>query len=154
MTGTQLATLIIAAYGAALSTFLAFMQLVRGTRGIAVYCRMAVAAAPGGGVWEFVVVQAVNKRARPVTITEAGLRMSNRRFFTQAASNMGRKPLPAKLDFGDAVEIRFDLPELEKVMTEERPAGVALSRAFVRDAEGKEYDSRLPRELREKGLVK
>jgi hypothetical protein len=146
MTGIELTTLVIAVYGAALSTF----QLVRGTRGIAVSCKIAMAAAPGGGVWEFVVVQAVNKRPRPVTITEAGLQTSDAHFFTQGASNMGRKPLPAKLDFGDAVEVRFDLPELEKMMAEKRPAGVMLTRAFVRDAEGKEYVSRLPRILREK----
>ena len=70
------------------------------------------------GAWEFVVVQAVNKRARPVTITEAGLRMSDGNFFTQAASSMGPKPLPTKLGFGDAIEISFDLPELEKVMAQ------------------------------------
>lgn len=153
MTGSQIATLIIAAYGATLSTILALMQFVRGTRGIAVRCTIAVAAPPNGDTWEFIVVQAVNKRPRPVTITEAGLQMTDRYFFTQGASNMGRKPLPAKLDFGDAIEIRFDLPELERVMMERRPAGVRLTRAFVRDAEGKEYTSRLPRILKEKGIT-
>jgi hypothetical protein len=154
MGGTQLATFIIAAYGAALSTFLGLIQLVRGTRGIAVYCRSAVAAPPSGEIWEFVVVRAVNKRARPVTITEAGLRISDGNFFTQGASNMGRKPLPTKLGFGDAIEIYFDLPELEKVMAEKRPARATLTRAFVRDAEGKEYASRLPRILKDKGFAK
>jgi hypothetical protein len=154
MTGIQLATIIIAAYGAVLSTILGLIQLVRGTRGIAVSCRIAVRAPPTGGTWEFVVVQAVNKRSRPVTIVEAGLRMNNQRFFTQAVSKIGRKPLPAKLDFGDAVEVSFDLPELEKVMAEKRPERFTLTRAFVRDAEGKEYDSRLPRILREKWPAK
>jgi hypothetical protein len=154
MTGIQLATFIIAAYGAALSTILGLIQLVRGTRGIAVYCRIAVAAPPNGGIWEFVVVQAVNKRPRPVTITEAGLQMSDAHFFTQVASNMGRKPLPTKLGFGDTIENSFDLPELEKAMAEKRPAGVTLTRAFVRDAEGKEYLSRLPRMLKDKGFAK
>lgn len=80
--------------------------------------------------------------------------MSNGYFFTQGSSNMGRKPLPAKLDFGDAIEISFDLPELEKMMTEKRREGITLTRAFVRDAEGKEYTSRLPRILKDRGFSK
>ncbi|MGA2435374.1 MAG: hypothetical protein ABSG25_08815 [Bryobacteraceae bacterium] len=145
MGGIQLATFIIAAYGAVLSTLL----LVKGTRGIAVYCKMAT-----GGMVELVVIEAVNKRARPVTITQAGLRMNNGYSFTQVVSTMGQTPLPKKLDFGDVIAIYFDLSELEKVMAEKRPAGVTLTRAFVRDAEGKEYASRLPRRLKDKGFAK
>jgi hypothetical protein len=145
MTSTQIVTLIIAAYGALLSTVLAVITLVRSSRGVTVSCTTAIAAPTADRTWEFVVVQAVNKRPRPVTITEAGLQTSDGKFFTQAASNMGRKPLPTKLDFGDEIEIHFDLPELERVMAEKRPAGVTLTRAFVRDAEGKEYVSRLPK---------
>jgi hypothetical protein len=138
---------IIAAYGALLSTFLAAKELIRSSRGITVQCRVAVADLPEGGKWQLVVVKAVNKRPRPVTITESGLRMRDGRFFTQGASRLGLKPLPTKLDFGDMVEIPFDLPELEKLITQQRsPTGVP-TRAFVRDAQGKEYTSRLPRQL-------
>jgi hypothetical protein len=154
MTGTEIATLIIAAYGAVLSTFVCFVELVRGTRGIAVRCGIAVAARPSGEKWEFVVVEAVNKRPRPVTITGAGLRMSDGNSFTQVASNLGRNPLPSKLGFGDMVKIWFDLPELEKVMAVKRPVRVLLTRAFVRDAEDKEYAARLPRILKDKGFTK
>lgn len=148
MTGTELTTLIIAAYGAALSTGLGIQTFVRGTRRIAVSCRPALAVLETGGTWEHVVIQAVNKRNRPVTITEAGLQMSNKHFFTQLISKVGAKPLPAKLDLGDLVEIYFDLSALKKTIAE-CPPGVKLTRAFVRDAEGKEYTSRLPKALKD-----
>lgn len=154
MTSIEVTTSIIAALAAALSIILGLRKLVGGTRRVSVHCKIAVAYPPGGGIWEFVVVQAVNKHARPVTIMEAGLRMSDGQFYTQAASKMGRKPLPSKLDLGDEIEIKFDLPELEKVLEEKRPTRVALTRAFVRDAEGKEYASLLPKILQDKGLVK
>jgi len=75
-------------------------------------------------------------------------------FFTQAISNLGPKGLPKYLDFGQSVEISFDLPEIEKAMTGRPPERVVLTAAFVRDAEGKEYASRLPRILKDKGLAK
>lgn len=154
MSGTEAITLIIAIYGAALSTALGVMQFIRGTRRIVVRCSIAIAGGFLEGPHEFVVIKAVNKRPRPVTVAAAGLRMSDGQYFTQAASRMGRQPLPIKLDVGDAVAIYFDMPEVERVMNERRPARIKLTAAFVRDAEGKVYSSCLPKLLKQEGLAK
>ena len=149
MSGSEIATLILAAYGATLSTLLGLRDILRGTRRIGVHCSMGLSAPPQGGLLDLVAIQSVNKHPRPVTIVAAGIEMSNRRFFTQAASSMGRMPLPIKLEFGEAVNLYFDLPELRRVMAEKVNAGAKLISAFVRDAEGKEYTCRLPKQLRQ-----
>ena len=73
--------------------------------------------------------------------------MSNKFSYTQLCSKFGPQPLPKRLEFGDQVEVFFDLPELEKAIAEQQKANVMPTRAFVRDAEGKEYTSRLPKIL-------
>lgn len=148
--GFELPTVLIAAYGAVLSTILAVRELMQNARRIRVYCKIAVAAPTPGIRWDFVVIEAINKGPRPVTITAAGLRMDNGYFFSQVANNLGPNPLPTKLEFGNVVEFRFDLPEIRKTMKPER----FLTAAFVRDAEGKEWTSQLPQILKQEKLAR
>jgi hypothetical protein len=61
MAGTQVATLIVAAYAAALSTILGLIQVIKSARRVEVSCKVAVAAAPNGGGWKFVVITAFSE---------------------------------------------------------------------------------------------
>jgi len=138
--------LLIALYGAALSTVLAVREIKREKRQIQVTCKMTLVPAPTGGVWEFVKIHAVNTGHRPVQITSAGLNMSNGYQFIQLRSNMGPIPLPKKIDDHDDVSVFFDYPVVERALRENPNA--AFTSAFVRDTEGNEYRSKLPRELK------
>ncbi|MGH9351550.1 MAG: hypothetical protein ACRD2G_05235, partial [Terriglobia bacterium] len=143
--GFELPTVIIAAYGAVLSTILGIREFRQNTRRIRVFCETAVAASALGGRWDFVVIKAINNGPRPVTITTAGLQMNNKYCFSQVASNLGRNPLPTKLEFGDMVKFSFDLPEIRKAVSaaeEPKTRRLFLTAAFVRDAEGKRWTSR------------
>ena len=73
---SELLALLIASYGAVLSTILAIRELRKDRRKVRVTCRMALAPSPGGDVWEFVSVEAVNVGHRPVEMKMAGLLMS------------------------------------------------------------------------------
>ena len=141
--------LIGAVVGGLASAFGAiFVYWLEHRRRVRVTCKIALATAPTApnGVGEFVSIRAVNT-GRPITITSAGLRMSNGSYLTQMRSNMGPIPLPKKISDGDPVEVYFDLPEVKKALREH--PNVVYTSAFVADAEGHEYRADLPRMLKE-----
>ena len=144
-------TLLIAVYGASLSTVLAVREIRKERRRVAVTCRVALVPAPVEGVWKFVDVSAVNVGHRPVEIRAAGLNMSNGHQFTQLKNNLGPIPLPKKLEDGDSVSVMFDYVQVEKAAREHQ---AVFTSAFVRDAEGNEYESGLPKVLKERKLAK
>jgi hypothetical protein len=152
---SEILTLLVALYGAVLSTVLGVRELRKGKRKVRVTCKMALAPNPAGSdVWEFVSIQAVNDGYRPVEIKMAGLLMSNGEFFTQIRSNMGPLPLPKKIEDGDSITVHFDYSEVERALRERSSEGVVFTKAVVRDAAGKEYASRLPRVLKDRKLAK
>ncbi len=141
-----MATMIITTYDAFLSRYYAAREFIKSSRGVDVKCRLQAATPTDGGIGKFVVLEAFNKNFRPVIIVEAGLRLSNNLYLRQTGSDFWRKPLPMNLDPGKRVEINFDLDELKKLMIVQLPT-VSLNHGFVRDAEGKEYTTRLPKSL-------
>ena len=74
----------------------------------------------------------------------AGLLLSNGSLFTQVATTVGLTPLPKKLEDGDSVAIFFDLPKARLAIRDADVPGLRYTRAIVRDAEGKEYSSKVP----------
>jgi hypothetical protein len=154
LTTSDVLTLLIALYGAVLSTVLALKELRKDKRQVKVTCRMALAPSPVGDVWEFISVEAVNTGHRPVEITMAGLLMKNGDLFTQVVSKAGRNPLPKKIEDGERVTVLFDYPELKKALGEQRDPENRLTKAVVHDAEGNKYTSKLPKVLRGKDAVK
>lgn len=146
----ELLTLLLALYGAVLSTVLGIRELRKDRRQIRVTCRMALTPSPTGGVWEFVSVEAVNTGHRPVEITMAGLLMKNGNLFTQVRSNAGPLPLPKKLEDGERVSVLFDYAEVKTALSEQTDSKNRYIKAIVRDAIGKKYTARLPKVLRGK----
>ena len=152
---SELLTLLIALYGAALSTVLAIREVKRDKPKVLVRCRMALAAAPEYDLWEFVEVCAVNTGHRSVEITAAGLSMSNGYQFIPLRSKKGPIPLPKKIDIGESVSVLIDYPDVEQALREQQKVSrVVFTSAFVRDAEGNEYKSGLPRVLKDRKLAK
>ena len=147
-------TLLVALYAAILSTVLAVREIRKDKRQIRVTCRMALATAPTRDIWDLVEIHAVNVGHRPVQITSAWLSMSNGYQFTQLRSNMGPIPLPKKIDDSDSVSIYFDYPEVEKALREQKKPNVVFTSAFVRDAGGNVYKSKLPRVLKDRKLAR
>jgi hypothetical protein len=143
----ELVALVIAIYGALLSTVLGISEFVRTTRRLEVSCDVCVLGPPSGP-WEAIEIQAVNKRPRPVTISSTGFKMSDGSTYVQLVSFMGPLPLPKRLGHGEAVTLFFDRSEMARILSGKRSAGVVMTKAFVRDAEGKVYTAPLPKVLR------
>lgn len=152
---SELLTLLIALYGAVLSTVLVIREIKKDRPKVLVRCRMALAPALGDDLWEFVEVCAVNTGHRSVEITAAGLSMSNGYQFIPLRSKKGPIPLPKKIDIGESVSVLIDYPDVEQALRR-TPEGtrVVFTSAFVRDAEGNEYKSGLPRVLKDRKLAK
>lgn len=141
---------LLAFYGAALSTVLAARELLKDRRTIRLTCEMALAPSPLGDPLEFVSVNVVNTSHRPIQITFAGLTMSNWMQFTQLASQLGTNPLPKRLEEHDKVSVFFDLAEVEKALRKQPEANTKYTAAYVSDAEGRTYKSRVPRLLKDR----
>ena len=144
MSTSEILTLVIAAYAAILSTILGIVQFRRERRAVKVTCRLAVSALPDGQTVELVSIEAVNTGHRPVELHMAGLLMSNGHSFVQAASRVGRIPLPRKLTDGESVSILLDLDKARLAIRDADIQGLRYMSAFVRDAEGHEYHSGIP----------
>jgi len=145
-------TLLVAIYGALLSTLLALMQIRKERRQVRVTSNIALGTRFKGDVCEFLAITAVNVGHRPVTLVAAGLYMTKGLQFTQIESKAGPPSLPKKLNDGEQVSIYFDLPEMEKALKQQKP-GVLFTSAFVRDAEGNTYKCGLPDIMKDRKLA-
>ena len=139
--------LLVAAYGAVLSTILGITQLRQEKRKLRVSCRLDITSLPGGEMVDLVCIDVVNTGHRPVEVKTAGLLMSNGHLFTEAASKVGPMPLPKILQDGESVTIFFDLPKAKLAIRDADIPGLRFARAIVRDAEGREHSSDVPGEL-------
>jgi hypothetical protein len=144
VTTAEILTLVVAVYAAILSTILGAAQFRREKRRIKVSCRLAVTALPAGESVELVSIEAVNTGHRPIEIRMAGLLMSNGHLFTQVASRLGPTLLPKKLYDGDSVAVFFDLDKAKLAIRDADIPGLRFTRALVRDAEGREYQTDVP----------
>lgn len=151
---SDLLTLLVALYGAMLSTILALREFKREKRQIRVTCRMTLGSALTGDVLEFVQIHVVNTGHRPIQITSAALELSDGNQFIQLTSKLGPLSLPKKIDDHESVSVYFDYPDVEKALKEREDPDVIYTSAVVRDAEGNEYRSKLPRVLKDRGLAK
>ncbi len=155
---TPIIALIIAGYGAVVSTILGINELRKSRRALRVTCRLAeslpviiysyvdrLEPREANKVFELEVT-ALNNGPRPIQITKVGLKMSDDHLFT---SRYG-EALPKKLEFSDSFGVKFSISEMEK---EAKERGKVFTRAVVIDAEDKEYTTKLPKSLKEKKLI-
>jgi hypothetical protein len=141
-------TLIIAFWGAIISTILAFREFFREKRKVNVKCQLSVCAFPNENRW-FITIIAVNNGHRPVLINQGGLVMKNGQSFFQLITDLGSIPLPKRLDEHEDVTIYIDCSKIEKVINEAKGKNL-FKKAFVQDAEDKKYTAPLPRWFKDK----
>ena len=143
----EIATILVALYGATLSTILAINEFRKERRVLRVTCDIAIAGLTTGGSYTFVAIKVVNVGHRPVTLTSAGFILNNGKWATQLESQMGMIPLPKKLEDGDNVSLMFDYDRVVK-LAKEMGEGIRFTKAVVSDAAGKKYSAPIPTMLK------
>ena len=155
MSQSDIITLFIAIYGALLSTIIAIREATKDKRRVKVVCRYAFAFPPGTNkTWKFISINVVNAGHRPIQINQAGILLSDGNSVTQLESRVGKIPLPKKLEDGESFEIMFDADKVEQAIKNQENKNVKFTKAFVSDAEGNRYTTRLPGFLKDKKLAK
>ena len=141
-------TLLLAIWGAGLSTLLGIRTLWLDRRRLRVSCSAAFASLPTGETCEFIVITAVNVGKRLVEVRTAELLLNNREKYTQPVSRMGPQPFNRRLEDGESVSFHLDLDELLRSAAK-LDRGVRFERAIVTDAEGRRHAVRLRKGMRE-----
>lgn len=137
-------TPLLALYGAFLSTILAIMELQKIKRKVEVRCGYSLSKNPSTGeVDHFLMITAVNKGYRQVQIDNAGFVLSDGRQIFQMVSRMGNIPLPKILADGQSINVFFDVLQLKQSLREAEVKDLNTVSAFVRDAEGRTYRTRI-----------
>jgi hypothetical protein len=143
-------TLLLAIYGAVLSTILAIREIRKDERKILVRCNLVLSTIHLDEVRQHIKISAVNVGHRPVELVSTGLYLSNKLVFTPMPGGTMNVPLPKKLNDGDSVDILIDLLKAQKALEEQRAVNhkVIPKFAFVRDAEGNEYKTKISKSLK------
>jgi hypothetical protein len=161
---TDIATILIAIYGAILGTIGAILSIIlaiheirKGRRILRVTCKLTerVSAIVFSEEWRvknerkdsLLEVTALNNGARPIQVTQIGLKMSDGNMYFGGYDN---NLIPKRLEFSESCKVIFDLSEMEKELGKD---GRVFTKAVVIDAEDKQYTARLPKSLKEKKLI-
>lgn len=142
-------TIWIALYAAVLSTIIGVHTLRKERRRLKVTCAISLVPDPhNDGVLELVDITAINPGSRPVSINAAGLSLSNGNAILPREHAIGPYPLPKKLEDGESVSLLIRTSHVREAL-KEVGEGVRLTKAFVRDAEGKKHQTRVPKFVRQ-----
>jgi len=137
-------SLLLAVYGAVLSTILAIRELRKDKRKVSVTCKIWGIVIGGNVTWKLIKVTAVNSGHRPIVIESVGLNISGHKLIDLKPKSESAH-LPKQIGDGEPISILFDYAEVEKVFRKlEKPSNFACKLAFVCDAEGTEYKSGKP----------
>ena len=139
MDTVETATILIALWGALLSTILAVREYFKDRRKVKVTYSSVITSNNLGNPITLVEVKVVNIGHRPITITGGGLLLSDGRTLVQPLQNIIPVKLPARLDDGDSVSIYLDLRQVRANSKDLAQHGVGFVGAFVRDTEGKQH---------------
>jgi hypothetical protein len=145
MSKFELLTLIVAGYGALLSSILAVLEFIKNKRKLRVSCT----------VWplsSLLVIHAVNIGHRPVIINNLGFEISNGHNL-DAPFDIFDDPfkpvLPKKLKDGEDFAYSFHFDELQDGLKGENDPKVKYTKIFVMDSESHYYKAKLPKELKD-----
>ncbi len=146
MTDSEIVTLLLAIYGAALSTWLAIREIRKDKQNVKVSCTYGlVPTGNGDDMMKFLVVEVVNRGPRPIQIVSAGLMRSDRMQWFQLSNRLGKIQQQYMLQDKDRAEYMYDWEEIVKSARECREQGLRITKAFVRDSEGNTFTCQLPR---------
>lgn len=140
-------SLIVAIISLLVSGGLAILELGRYRRWIAVFCDVGLVGDTNSPD-EAVVITAVNRGHRPVTIVAAGIRVHDGQLIDTLEALVKRAgPLPETLNYGEYVAIPFytlSHTSGRQVLSGLKADEVKRLQVYVRDAEQKEFTARLP----------
>lgn len=142
---TDFASLVIAVYAGALSTYLGYRQLLRDRRRIEVFCRPVFEPSPNGRSMEgYVGIRVVNVGHRTIEIIEAWIDLPRGASVQLRSVRSPRwKEIPCLLVDGESVTIRFDEATFGRLVESN---GVP-ERVRVIDNRDNEFSAAVPREV-------
>lgn len=155
-------TLIIALWGALLSTALAIREYVKDRPKVKLTCQAGFVVPPAVTFAEpepeeVLTITAVNVGHRQVQISGMGLSLSNDMLQIALMSINGDMPLPKLLTEGESVSIVLHMggviQDIEKARRENKQDGILLQHAYAEDSTGKKWTCSLPKVLRERGYA-
>lgn len=134
ITTLNIITLIIAIYGAILSTIITIQKIKSNKRNIAVSCiHKEQSINKDGEVYNIIVaLKAVNMGKRPVNLEFCGFITSKKKFIPSQLN------LPKLLEDGESVIVPFNMQTIREKLDELQPEGF-IKKAYFKDAEGKFY---------------
>jgi hypothetical protein len=139
-------TRALAIWGALLSTILAVTEISKVRRKIKVIVDFLVQVDLEKGEKSTISIRAVNVGPRPIEITKAGFMFENREDYLNLLRDTGTSPLPRRIEYGESVLVTFNLQDLESIVWDSNYKEMKLKKAYVKDAEGRIYTTKLSRE--------
>lgn len=140
MSDAQLLTLIVAAWGAVLSTLLAAREVIRDRRRVKVVVLPLISMTRNGEFIDLWRVRVVNVRHRPVEIEKVGVSTRNAtRYIPRTVDFDGKptaSPLPRVLADGESIAVTF--------LVSDEDDKRALTGGWAYDTLGREYTAAYP----------
>lgn len=140
-------TLILAIWGATLSTLLGILEIIKfaqsvvqNRRRLRVNFLPEISASPQGEPRMYVRIYVVNVGNRPVQLISAGLVLKNKIEYEQIRNYPGMGDLPKKLEDGEPYSFFLDITHALEVTRREI---ADFKEVFIQDAEGKRYTSKI-----------
>lgn len=142
-------TFILAIWGAALSTLLGILEVIKFAQGVIqnrrrlrVSFHPEISASPQGEPRMYIRVYSVNVGHRPIQLISAGLVLQNGIQYEQTKNYNGKDNLPKKLEDGEPYSFFLDYT----LALEATRKGIEdFKEVFIQDAQGKRYTSKIPK---------
>lgn len=145
-------TLILAIWGAVLSTILGILEVIKFLQGLLknrrrlkVSFHPEISASPYGEPKMYLRIYVVNIGYRPIELITAGLVFQSGILFEQTENYNGKDNLPKKLEDGEPYSFLLDYSIALEVA---RKSKEDLKLVFIQDSEGKKYTSKIPKAFR------
>lgn len=142
--------LLLAIYGAVLSTVLGLREIWKDRQNLKVSCTYGfVPMDPMKFVkdeaMKFVIIEVVNRGPRPIEIVAAGFMLSDRSIWFQVANKLGQIQMTHALNDKQRATYMYDWETIAKGVRDAFSKGVRFRTAFVKDSEGNFFTCRLPK---------
>ena len=149
ITTFNIITLIIAIYGAILSTIITIQKFKSNRRNIAVSCiHKENSINKDGEVYNIIIgLKAINMGKRPVNLEYCGF-ITDKKNYIPSQSN-----LPKLLEDGESVIVPFKMQSIREKLYEVQADGL-IKKAYFKDAEGNfYYTSKFPESMMNEKIV-
>lgn len=139
-------SLALGLWGTILSTFLFVKELLNVRRRVKVNVKFHIRADPSGkeGSLE---IYAINIGNRPVNLVDAGFLFEDGSDGYLVIKSSFPSPLPILLTDGESVAVKYDLSDIAGPVIISSKGNIGIKKAYMKDAEGKVYSSRLSKNI-------